>query len=156
MAISDHPARRVRGSSNSFGTVLAIVVLTLMELSLSACAGSSQYYGIELVSTSTGTSAEQRELQELARRAKSGDKQAQLELGIRYEEGVRLPQDLKRAEKLYRLASEASGDEITYYQPSSELGKPGIVVTEKIDGGLPGLPAAKARLIALRAKRSAQ
>jgi hypothetical protein len=42
------------------------------------------------------------ELRSLERRAQAGDKQAQLELGIRYEEGRDVPRDPEKAGRLYR------------------------------------------------------
>jgi TPR repeat protein len=49
------------------------------------------------------------ELQDLARRALIGDKQAQLELGIAFEEGRGIPVDHRRARRLYSLAASETG-----------------------------------------------
>jgi hypothetical protein len=62
----------------------------LLALPLWACANGS-YGGIPLVSGAASV-----ELQDLARRAQAGDKHAQLELGIRFEEGRGVPVDRKR------------------------------------------------------------
>jgi hypothetical protein len=56
-------------------------------------------------------------LQQLARQAQAGDKHAQLELGIRYEEGRGVPVDPKRAGRLYRLAASDRGGDIHVFSP---------------------------------------
>lgn len=48
-------------------------------------------------------------LAELAKAAQSGNKDAQLALGIRFEEGRGVERDFGKARELYRLASEDSG-----------------------------------------------
>jgi TPR repeat protein len=65
---------------------------------LCACAVSNTYAGIPLAA-----GAADAELQSLARRAQAGDKQARLELGVRYEEGRGVVRDLERAERLYLM-----------------------------------------------------
>lgn len=88
-----------------------VALLTCVSLSLSACASS--YAGIPLAA---GTADP--ELQSLARRAQAGDAKAQLELGIRYEEGRGVPADRSRARRLYfAAASESSGKRISIYLP---------------------------------------
>ena len=85
------------------------------------------------------------ELQELAMRARSGDKHALLELGIRYEEGRRVPQDFSRAKRLYAAAALDQGGSTHLYVPAA-AGVPGRVI--RVDLGVPrkGLRAAKRRL----------
>jgi hypothetical protein len=93
-------------------------------------------------------------LQDLAWRAQAGDKQAQLDLGIAYEEGFGVPVDLKRAEGLYRMASLDSGGTIYVYQPPVRKGgRSGMV---PVDTGpiVKGLGAAKVRLIGTRVQAS--
>jgi len=68
-------------------------------------------------SRATSAGVEQAEIGSLARRAQAGDKQAQLELGIRFEEGRGVKRNLKKAEKLYRLAASDSLNEVAFYQP---------------------------------------
>lgn len=70
------------------GLVLCIVG------ALSGCA--STYMGISLKPGRADA-----ELQGLARKAKSGDERAQLELGTRYEQGIGVPLDLAKAATLY-------------------------------------------------------
>ena len=81
----------------------------------------------------------------LARRAQDGDKRAQLELGIRFEEGRGVPVDIERAAQLYRLAAADSPGEITVYQPGVG-GAPGTTITVPRAPASPGLPEAQDRL----------
>jgi hypothetical protein len=121
------------------------VQLTLMlfggALVLSACAAPSSYMGISLT---TGAAAS--DLQALALRAQSGDKQAQLDLGVAYEEGRGVGVDLKRAEKLYRMAATTTGGTIYVYQPPVKPGAVGMMVQMDIGPVVHGLEAAQARL----------
>jgi hypothetical protein len=86
------------------------------------------------------------DLQDLARRAQAGDKQAQLDLGIAYEEGNGLPKDSKRARSLYRSAATTSGGTIYVYQPPVKKGGRGGVVPVNVGPVVRGLEAAKLRL----------
>ncbi|WP_143084890.1 SEL1-like repeat protein [Novosphingobium sp. CF614] len=86
------------------------------------------------------------ELQQLAARARAGDKQAQLDLGIAFEEGHGVEQDLGKARDLYRLAASDSGGPVWVYVPSVGNGTKGRVM--QVDRGpkMSGLAEAKARL----------
>lgn len=86
------------------------------------------------------------EIQALAGRAKAGDKQAQFELGTRYEEGRGLPVDLSRARHLYRLAAADSGGMIFIYQPTTRKGGAGQVVPVDTGPVQKGLPEARLHL----------
>lgn len=59
----------------------------------------------------------------LARLAEKNDKGAQLELGIRFEEGIGVPKDLDTARKLYRMAARdsISGQPIGFQDYSGTL-----------------------------------
>lgn len=85
----------------------------------------------------------------LARRAHSGDKRAQLELGRRFEEGRDVEQDLNRALKLYRMAAaDTQGTRIAFVR-----GVGGAADSvQAVPGGptTPGLAEAKERLAALK------
>jgi len=81
----------------------------------------------------------------LERSARSGDKQAQLALGIRYELGLGVPRDLGRATELYRSAAAPTSREQFVYSPSTRAGTAGRVI--RLDGVTePGLPEAALRL----------
>ena len=115
------------------------LALTPIVLALSACT-SNQYMGISL-----NPGAVTQELQELARRARAGDKQAQLTLGIRYEMGQGLSIDLKRARTLYMMAAGNSSKTVWIYSPSPGGGAPARVL--QIDRSpIAGLEEAKRRL----------
>ena len=92
------------------------------------------------------------EIQELALRAEEGDKQAQLELGIRFEEGRGLPVDLRRAERLYRRAARDSGGTVWAYAPSV-AGTPGHAFPVRSEPRQPGLEEARIRLQRVRCAR---
>ena len=122
---------------------LLTVALLCAPLLLTACASTS-YMGVPLTA-----GAADAELQSLARRAQAGDKQAQLELGIRYEEGIGVPVDLRRAERLYRAAASDSGGTQMVYIPASREGGRAASVPINSGPAVQGLPAARARLFAL-------
>jgi len=105
-------------------------------LALSGCAAPGM--GIDL-------RAAPLEVQILAAQAQAGDKDAQLQLGIRFEKGNGVPRDPKRARQLYRRAAASSGGTLWVYSPA--VGKsPGQVMP--IDTGMKreGLPEASRRL----------
>lgn len=113
-------------------------------LLLQACASSNSYKGIPLVAGRANP-----ELQQLANRARAGDKKAQLELGIRFEEGRGVPVNVGQARGLYRQAESDSGGTMWVYSPPVRNGATGRVVP--IDKGImqPGLIDARQRLDAL-------
>ncbi|HWT14049.1 MAG TPA: hypothetical protein VN231_14945 [Allosphingosinicella sp.] len=84
------------------GPVSALISLCV-PLFLVACAVGS-YAGI-----SFAAGAADPELQSIARRAAGGDKQAQLDLGIRYEEGRGVERDPAMARRLYRRSLDGAG-----------------------------------------------
>jgi hypothetical protein len=122
-------------------TIRACAAVSLAAVS--ACAAHS-YMGIPLVPGRASP-----ELQSLAHRAQSGDKQAQLDLGVRFEEGNGVPVDRKRAIILYRQAASDSGGTIWVYSPPVGNEAHGRVI--QVGGGSrkPGLTQAKLRLEAM-------
>jgi Sel1 repeat len=117
-------------------------------LLLSACAVPTHYAGIDLRPESLVAP----EVQSLAGRAQNGDKQSQLDLGIRYEEGRGVPQDPKRARALYRMAATQTGSTIFVYVPASRKGGHGYVTPVNTGPIVPGLAAARERLNRLKAR----
>jgi hypothetical protein len=112
-------------------------LLALATLSLSACANP-------YADTPLAVGAADASLQEIARRARRGDKHAQLELGIRYEEGRGVRADLDRARQYYRQAASSSGG--TFYIYSPPVGRtPGRVIPVTRPHA-PGLAEARLRL----------
>lgn len=137
--IPDEVGDRVRQLSMR-QQLLRLIPATLAILALSACA-SSEYMGISL---KPGMAAI--ELQELARQAQAGDKHAQLELGIRYEEGHGIPIDIQLAKKLYTLAASDSGGTMWVYVPSPGNGAPSRVIPVNKELRQKGLEEARSRL----------
>jgi len=105
-----------------------------------ACA-SSDYMGLSMA-----PGAALPEVQALARRAQAGDKQAQLDLGIRFEEGKGVQQDKKRAMRLYRKAAQTSGGTMWVYMPSPGNGAPARVIPVARGSRQAGLEEAKQRM----------
>jgi TPR repeat protein len=132
------------------GVIANAAWLTVLALPISACGAPSSYMGIDL-----GTlprSADQAEVQVLAKRAQGGDKQAQLALGIRYEEGRGLPIDYRRAKALYVRAAQSNPGSLWIYSPAAGKGTRGRVIS--VDGGSvqSGLREARLRLRRLKAR----
>ena len=90
-----------------------LTALLAAALLLSGCA-SQQYMGVSLKPGGADPA-----VQALASRASIGDKQAQLDLGIRFEEGSGVARDLTAAKKLYRQAATDSGGSRLLLVPSS-------------------------------------
>lgn len=129
-----------------FGNVGILPLLAAAAL-LTACA-SKYYMGIPLTE-SAGDPA----LQSLAQRAAAGDKQAQLNLGIRFEEGRGVPADLAHAESLYRLAASDDPPQNWIYAPPAGNGATGRVIAVDRPTASPGLAEAQQRLQKLQKRR---
>lgn len=114
--------------------------LMAAALSLSACV-SNRYMGIPLTAGAAPS-----ELMQLANRARMGNKQAQLKLGIAFEEGLGVPQNLTKARKLYRLAAADDSVVSWVYVPPSSAGQQGRVIAARQGAGQRGLISAKERL----------
>jgi len=109
---------------------------------LPSCTAPSSYMGIDISPAATSP------LAALARRAALGDKLAQLDLGIAFEEGRGTARDLRMARSLYARAASDSGGPVWVYQPPVGGGSGRVV---SIDRGprIAGLPDARRRLAAL-------
>lgn len=117
---------------------LRIVALAMPVVAV-ACS-TNRYAGIDL-----RPSAAPIDVQQLAREASSGDKQAQLELGRRYEEADGLPRNARRATRLYRIAAKSSGGVQWIYQPAVG-GSKARVVPVSVGPFVPGSEEAARRL----------
>ena|GEM_PF-1352334 len=82
----------------------------------------------------------------LASEAQRESKQAQLELGIRFEEGRGVERDLDKARKLYAQAASDSGGTIWVYSPSVGNGTKGRMIPVNAGPKRSGLAEAKKRL----------
>lgn len=109
-------------------------------LATGACT-THRYMGISITPGEASS-----DVQALAQRARAGEKQAQLDLGIRFEEGDGVPQDAGRASKLYRQAASDSGGTIWVYTPSPGNGAKGRVIPVDRGPRQAGLDDAKKRL----------
>lgn len=114
-------------------------------LVLAGCAGTSSYMGISL-----RPGAAEPGLQNLAARSAAGDKQAQLELGIRYEEGNGVPINSQFARILYMRSATTTGGKMYIYSPPVGSSKAGRLITVESAPASIGLPEAKKRLDRLR------
>jgi TPR repeat protein len=112
---------------------------------LGSCTASQSYMGIGLAPGAAPT-----EIQSLARQAGAGDKRAQWQLGIAFEEGRGLPRSCTAARRLYRLAAAASGGASLAYLPAAGKGGRGMVVPSYSGPLVAGLAEAQQRLITLR------
>lgn len=82
-------------------------------------------------------------------RAALGDKLAQLELGVAFEEGQGVAVDLKRAASLYRSAAAPISGTTYIYSPPVGKEKAGRVIPVRVGPDRPGLVEAKVRLARL-------
>ena len=117
-----------------------LAALLAAAMLLSGCA-SQQYMGVSLKPGGADPA-----VQALAARASIGDKQAQLDLGIRFEEGAGVARDLDTAKKLYRQAASDSGGTIWVYTPPVGNGTSGRVVPVESGTKQYGISEAQQRL----------
>ena len=123
----------------------ALAALLAASLATAGCAAPTSYMGIALA-----PGAAEPAVQTLARSALTGDKHAQLALGIRYEEGDGVAPDPKRARKLYRAAATTTGGTIFVYVPPTRKGGRGYVTPVNMAPTVLGLVEAKMRLAGVR------
>ncbi|WP_144243880.1 SEL1-like repeat protein [Sphingopyxis sp. MWB1] len=116
------------------------ILSQLAAVLLLASCSSNVYMGISLTE-----GVGDPELRSLAQRASVGDKQAQLDLGIRYEQGNGVERDLAQAKRLYRLAASDSGGRMWVYIPGVS-GSSGRVMQVGDAPFQVGLEAAQKRL----------
>src|SRR5690349_18970327 len=123
-------SRRIKGAWGmvvwSLRHFLVAAVAGPSVLAVGACSSGSSYMSIPLADPAWA--APGTEVRELAQRAQAGDKQAQLDLGIAFEEGRGVPRDLGKARRLYRLAAADSGGRTWVYSPPVRTGERGRVI----------------------------
>ncbi len=118
----------------------AIIACFASALLLAGCS-QSEYYGINLKPVAE---IQPTKIQSLASRAKSGDKEAQLELGILFETGRNgLNKDLEKAKALYEEAARDINLTQTNFIPNRDSVQAVRVSTGKV---LHGLDEARRRL----------
>lgn len=140
--------RKIEGRRGRKSDLAAVTLVSVALFAAGGCSAPTSYMGISLAPGATAP-----ELQGLARSAHAGDKQAQLQLGIAYEEGRGVARDMGRARKLYALAAADGGGTIWVYQPPLKKGGSGRVVPVNLGPKVVGLAEAKDRLVRLRGVR---
>lgn len=127
-----------------FHARLIALLLAGVAPGLSGCAARDTYMGIPLHSQAVPEN-----IRTLAGRAREGDKDSQLLLGIAFEKGRGVRVDYRKAEKLYRLAAADSGGTVWSYSPPVSKYDTGQALP--IDRGpkVAGLQEAAARLARL-------
>lgn len=91
-----------------------ILMCVMFALAQPTNATSSQNIGTSLSEGATNTT-----IQALTAKAESGDKQAQFDLGVVYEQGNGVKRNLEKARQLYVMASLDSGGPIWNYIPAN-------------------------------------
>jgi hypothetical protein len=112
-------------------------VLLAAALLMSGCASHS-YMGVSLKPGGADPA-----VQALAARASTGDKQAQLDLGIRFLNGQGMAPDERRACNLLRLSASSTGGHLWIYTPSPGGGAPARVLPVQNATPIAGLAAAR-------------
>ena len=132
----------------------ARAMVPAIALLLSGCA-ASQEAGVPAAPSTANP-----DIQELTQKARSGDKQAQFTLGMRYEQGIGVAQDRQQAIDLYRWAAQAhwaaqSHSGTTWiYVPGVGKETLGRVMPVRSGQKADGLAAAKERLAAIEGQRA--
>ena len=137
------------GDHYRFGTtrgLLAVIVAACAACGVGGCA-AREYAGIPLTPGSAPV-----DLQALAMRARLGDKQAQFDLGERYENGAGVARDDTRARDLYQSAAQESGGTRMVYVPGTR-GRRGTTIPFYLGPKTAGLERARQHLAALAARR---
>jgi hypothetical protein len=109
----------------------AVSLAASLALTASCAAAPSSYMGIDLAAPPA--TAEAAEIQDLAKRARKGDKQAQTDLGIRFEEGRGVEQDFDRALELYTLATTGRDGRYTIFVPTNGAVRAETVSTGEVE-----------------------
>ncbi len=125
---------KTNGTSRALSVILAVALMT------SGCASHS-YMGVSLKSGGADPT-----VQALAARAQAGDRQAQLDLGIRFLNGQGMTADERRACDLFRLSASDTKGQLWVYTPSPGGGAPARVLSVQNRTPSAGLPAARAWL----------
>lgn len=119
------------------GTSRALSTLMAAALMVSGCASHS-YMGVSLKPGGADPA-----VQTLAARASIGDKQAQLDLGIRFLNGQGMAPDERRACDLFRLSASDTRGQLWIYTPSPGGGAPAHVLPVQTATPAAGLGAAR-------------
>lgn len=119
-----------------------------LTLAIASVAGAASNARLELSGSQQGS----RSPQELEAAVRKGDKEAALELGIRYEEGVGVPRDERKAISLYRRAARTEVRRTSVYSPPVGSERYGRAVEAGQPQITPGIPEAADRLRRLQGR----
>lgn len=129
-------------------TEIRLVYVLFSTLLLSGCAHREACSAIADYSSASPS--------ELACQASAGNKVAQLELGIRYENGIGVSRDFAKAERLYARAARSDRSGRYVYSPPVGNEKYGRVIPIGQSTNSPGLPEARERLLRLQARNKSK
>lgn len=118
---------------------LTLCAIGVFPLGAAGCVRST-YMGVAL------EAGLQSEIQVLAYRARAGSKEAQFELGMRFEAGDGVPQNRARAIRLFKQAAKDSGGAVWIYVPSPGNGAPSRVIPVDTGSRQMGLREARKKL----------
>ena len=105
-----------------FSSIKKMLALSIAGIILTSCT-PKRYMGISLEEGAAPAA-----IQALGQRARGGNKEAQLELGVLFEDGIGLEQNLTRAKYLYRRASKDTKHSVWVYMPAAGYkGRGGVV-----------------------------
>jgi hypothetical protein len=129
------------------GVLSSLFTAAGTAIHLASCAAPTSYMGISLKPGAAPLG-----LQALAGRAQAGDKRAQLDLGIAFEEGILVLQDFVKAKLLYKLAATDDGGPMWVYVPPVN-GSRGRVLAVGNRPVNQGIVEARKRLSTLKVRR---
>lgn len=115
-----------------FGVFIRALAPVLLTGMLAGCAAPTHYMGIDLSRPVDPNRVIEYDIQNQAKRAKSGDKWSQFILGLYFEDGVRVEKNIARALKLYAAAGSGGSGKQTIFIPQD-----GIVQAQAINTGKP-------------------
>jgi hypothetical protein len=117
-----------------------LTALLAAALLMGGCASHS-YMGVSLKPGGADPA-----VQAMAARASTGDKQAQLDLGMRFLNGQGMAPDERRVCNLFRLSASSTGGHLWIYTPSPGGGAPAQVLPVQTATPTAGLASARAWL----------
>jgi hypothetical protein len=130
----------------TWGQLIGVAGCSVAIAFVSACSASRPMTPFRQSETASEAGVRDLQLALVESRAAAGDRRAQLELGIRYEEGRGVERNLKRARQLYSHAAADSGGPVWTYIPSVGKGRTSRTVMVSNVPKTRGLAEAKERL----------
>jgi len=129
---------------------LVVQIALLFGGTLCSCTPPASFMGIRLAPGLASA-----DLQNLAWRARAGDKKAQLDLGMRFEEGRGVPYNRRHALTLYERAAVDTGPSLAMFSPAVNGKDSGqVIYGGRAAGAQKGLEEARIRHRRLRDRRA--